>query len=154
MKDKLDELDRRLLHRLMRNGRATWADLAEDSGLTAPAIAQRVRRLEERGVIQQFAAWVAADTLLPVAAYVGVTLGGADHQEFREAVRALDFVQECSHVASSDDYVLKVRCASVSELEEAVTATLRRIQGVTRVTTTVILATVKATPVLPIPGVD
>lgn len=154
MKETLDEVDRQLLHRLMRDGRATWADLAEASGLTPPAVAQRVRRLEARGVIQQFAAWVAADALLPVAAYVGVTLSGPEHQAFRRGVGELAFVQECSHLATSDEYLLKVRCASLPDLEQLVTAQLRRLKGVAKVTVAVVLATVKDSPVLPVPGIE
>ncbi|MEO6350085.1 MAG: AsnC family transcriptional regulator, partial [Candidatus Limnocylindrales bacterium] len=54
----MDYIDVRIVDDLMRRGRATWADLAGKLGLTAPAIAQRVRRLEERGLIRGYAALV------------------------------------------------------------------------------------------------
>src|SRR5688500_8187765 len=97
---ELDDLDRRLLARLMREGRATWADLADALGLTAPAIAQRVHRLSDRGVIRQFAAIVAPEAVAPVAAYVTLTIEGPDPREkLAQRVAALDAVQECARLA-------------------------------------------------------
>lgn len=154
-KDDLDPIDCRLVARLMRQGRATWADLAVELGLTAPAIAQRVRRLEERGVIRQFAAWVAPEAIAPVCAFVSVHFAGSDqHEGFRAAVLALDAVQECHRIAGADDYLLKVRCRSLAELEALERSTLSCISGVARTHTTVVLSTIKDTPVLPIPGID
>ena len=139
----------------MRNGRATWADLAVELGLTAPAIAQRVRRLEERGVIKQFAAWVAPDAVTPVSAIVAVQLDKqAARDGFHRQAGALESVQECHHLAGPDDYVLKVRCGSLAELEQLVSATLAKIPGVVRTRTSVVLSTIKDTPVLPMPGMD
>jgi DNA-binding Lrp family transcriptional regulator len=54
----MDATDLSILRQLMRDGRATWADLAVDLGLTAPAIAQRVRRLQDRGIIRHFGVWL------------------------------------------------------------------------------------------------
>ena len=154
MKEDIDDIDRRLLNRLMRQGRATWADLAEELGLTAPAIAQRVRRLEDRGIIRQFAAWVAPEAVAPVSAYVSVALNGANHQPFREGVSALDSVQECSYLAGADEYLLKVRCRSLAELEHLVSHNLRHLPGVMRATPSVVLSTVKDSPVLPMGGIQ
>jgi Lrp/AsnC family leucine-responsive transcriptional regulator len=148
----LDEVDRRLLARLMRQGRATWADLADELGLTAPAIAQRVRRLEDRGVIKHFAAWVAPEAIAPICAFVSVRLDDPDQDEaFRAQMEGFAFIQECQRISGDDDYLLKVRCGSLLELETAVTSSLRQIPGV-RTRTTVVLSTVKDTPQLPIAG--
>ena len=151
----LDDLDRRLLSRLMLQGRATWADLADELGLTAPAIATRVRRLEERGVIRQFAAWVAPEAVSPVCACVGVRFDQPDRrEEFHRRVSSLPAVQECHHLAGADDYLLKLRCGSLAELEQLVATVIQKIPGVRRTRTSVVLTTVKDTPVLPVPGVS
>lgn len=151
---ELDDIDRRLLSTLMREGRATWADLAEELGLTAPAIAQRVRRLEERGVIRQFAAWVDPESVAPISAYVFVRFDGPGQRgRFREEVLRLAQVQECSRLAGEEDYLLKVRCGSLTELEQLLGVTLPKIPGVVRARASVVLATIKDTPILPIPGV-
>ena len=79
----------------MRQGRATWADLADELGLTAPAIAQRVRRIEDRGVIQQFAAWVAPEAVAPVAAFVSLRCERSDgRDQLRRRLNELEQVQE------------------------------------------------------------
>jgi len=149
-----DAVDRQLLRRLMHDGRATWADLADSLGLTAPAVAQRVRRLEVRGVIKQFAAWVAPEAVAPVAAYVAVQLARPELRErFRRHIAELEQIQECMHIAGDHDYLLKVRCGSLAELEALVSTTLAKAPGVGRMRTNVVLSAVKETPVLPLPAV-
>ena len=123
--------------------------------MTAPAIAQRVRRLENRGVIRQFAAGVNPGVSTPLPAYVAVSL---DKPELRarlcQRVNDLEAVQECSTVAGEDEYLLKVRCASTGQLDELLGTTLLRIPGAGRIRVSVVLSTIKETPVLPVPDAD
>jgi len=147
----LDATDRALLLRLMRTGRATWADLADGLGLTAPAIAQRVRRLEERGVIRQFTAWVDPAAVAPVTAFVAVELEQPEMRDrFAKALVGVEQVQEGYLLAGDHDYVLKIRAGSLAELERLVSVRLARLPGVSRLRTTVVLGTVKESPVLPL----
>jgi Lrp/AsnC family leucine-responsive transcriptional regulator len=147
----LDDVDRQILERLMREGRATWADLAEAVGLTAPAIAQRVHRLSERGVIKQFAAIVAAEVVAPVTAYVTLTVGRPERRaELARAIGALAAVQECVRLAGAEDYLLKVRAGSLADLDEVVAA-LGKLPGVVHVRASVVLANVKDSPIVPFP---
>jgi Lrp/AsnC family transcriptional regulator, leucine-responsive regulatory protein len=147
----MDATDLSILRHLLRDGRATWADLAVDLGLTAPAIAQRVRRLQERGVIRQFGVWLAPD-VVPISAVVGVSVATPDaHLTFQRDIADLEAVQECYQVAGNDDYVLKLRCASLAQLANLVSDVLPRSAGGGRVHSTVILATVKESAVLPLP---
>ena len=84
----MDTIDKKALARLMADGRESWADLGEHLGLSAPAAAERVRKLEDRGVIRQFAA-IADPTLAgyPVLAFVFVTLSSqARRKAFLAAV--------------------------------------------------------------------
>jgi Lrp/AsnC family leucine-responsive transcriptional regulator len=86
----IDDVDLRILGRLSRDGRATWISLAQEMGLTPPAIAARVRRLVDRGVIRQFAACVDPAAVGAITAFVDVTFGDADgHDHFRQAVGRL-----------------------------------------------------------------
>jgi Lrp/AsnC family leucine-responsive transcriptional regulator len=148
----VDGIDRSILRLLMRDGRATWADLAVELGLTAPAIAQRVRRLQDRGVLRQFAAWVAPDALTPASALVGISVATPEaHAEFRRRVMELDAVQECHQIAGDHDYMLKVRCESLAHLAVLVGSVLPAIAGGGRAHSSVILSTVKESPVLPVP---
>jgi Lrp/AsnC family leucine-responsive transcriptional regulator len=149
--NELDTTDRAILLRLMRDGRATWADLAADLDLTAPAIAMRVRRLQDSGVIRQFAAWVEPGVLARVSAFISVSMGKSDGRaRFREQVEKLDVVQECHQIAGEDEFLLKVRCRSLEQLADLVGAVLPRL-GAASVRTSVVLSTVKETPLIPIP---
>ena len=70
----MDSLDTKALHLLMRTGRATWAELGQLLGLSAPSAAERVRKLEERGVIRGYAALVdPASVGHPLTAYISVS---------------------------------------------------------------------------------
>jgi Lrp/AsnC family leucine-responsive transcriptional regulator len=136
----------------MAQGRRTWADLAADLGLSAPAAADRVRRLEERGVIRGYAALVdPAAVGCDLTAFVAVTLERpADRAAFLALVAGLPEVQECHHTAGDDDYLLKVRCAHTRDLDRVLSLELKSLPGVVRTRTTIVLSTLKETPVLPV----
>lgn len=147
----LDAIDKKVVRHLMAYGRATWAELATLLGLSAPATADRVRRLEERGVIKGYAALVDPATLgLTLTAFVGVTLEHPEHRaEFLELVHALPQIQACHHVAGDYDYLLQLRCKNTADLEHFLTDSLKSKPGVIRSRTTIVLSTVKETPVMP-----
>jgi Lrp/AsnC family leucine-responsive transcriptional regulator len=121
-------------------------------GLSAPAAADRVRRLEEKGIIKGYHAAVDPDSVgIGMAALIAVSLSSAAARErFLSQVRTLPEVLECHHVAGDDDYVLKVRCRDTRELEQLISCTLKSISGVCRTRTTVILSTIKETSLLPL----
>lgn len=148
----MDALDLKALVRLMDNGRATWAELAQHLGLSAPAAAERVHRLEERHVIRGYAALVDPDAVgYSLTAFVAVSLDHPEHRErFLQQVMRLDVVQECHHIAGEDDYLLKVRCHGPRDLEHILTDSLKAIPGVVRTRTTIVLHTEKETTALPI----
>ena len=150
----LDGFDRTLLRLLMHDGRATWADLAVELGLTAPAVAQRVRRLQDRGVIRHFAAWVAPGTVAPLTAFVEVSIGaGDDGAALQQGLERLDSVQECYRLSGEYQYLLKLRCASLDELARLLDGDLPRawpgVIGPLR--SRVVLATLEESTVLPVP---
>src|SRR5919107_4221577 len=149
----MDKLDIQTLRRLMREGRSTWSELARLLDLSAPAAADRVRRLEERGVIRGYAALVNPEAVgLGVTAFVAVTLERPEHRAgFLGWVDDAPEVQECHHVAGEGDFLLKVRCAAVRDLEAIVSEEIKGLHGVTSTRTTVVLSTRKETPVLPLP---
>jgi Lrp/AsnC family leucine-responsive transcriptional regulator len=147
---EIDAIDLRLLRRLVGDGRATWADLAVETDMTAPGVAQRVRRLRERGVIRGFAALIAPQSIAPICAFVSVALEGArGHAAFREAVRAMPEAQECHHVAGDADYLVKLRCRSLEHLEELLGERLPALGGVRTARATVVVSTVKEEPLMP-----
>lgn len=149
----MDTVDHKLLTILMEDGRASWADLAEAVGLSAPAVAERVHRLEDRGAIRGFAALVNGTQVgAHMTALVAVTLDGpAAREPFLRVVRDTFEVQECHHTAGEDDYLLKVRCGGTADLERLLSDVLKGVPGVSRTRTTVVLSTVKDSVVLPLP---
>lgn len=147
----MDEIDHKAVETLMRQGRITWADLAGILGLSAPAAADRVRQLESKGVIQQYAAIIDPDSVgCHLTAFISVTLEHPRNRaSFLEAVQAMREVQECHHVAGEDDYLLKVRCSGTRHLDELLAA-LKSVPGVIRTRTIIVLSTVKETPAVPL----
>src|SRR5450432_806250 len=113
-------LEYKALKRLMVQGRATWAELAEDMGLSAPAAAERVRKLEQQMVIKGWAALVdPAAVGYPMTAFIAVTLDRPKHRAgFLTAVGEMQAVVECHHVAGDGDYLLKVRCRGTADLDQ------------------------------------
>jgi Lrp/AsnC family transcriptional regulator, leucine-responsive regulatory protein len=149
----LGTLDSKVVRLLMQNGRATWAELAQQLGLSAPAAADRVHRLEERGVIRGYAALVDAEAAgYPLAAFVAVALDRPDRRPaFLKRIAAIPEVAECHHVAGDDDYLLKVRCRGTRDLDRLLLESLKSIPGV-RTRTTIVLGTAKETVVIPVAG--
>ncbi len=141
-----------LLRRLQHRGRESWAALGQLVGVTGPAVAERIRKLEERGVIRGFTA-----VLDPVAmgygllAFVAVSIDRPEHRAaFLAKVDQLPEVQECHHVAGDDDYLLKVRCRDTSDLERVISDELKGVPGISRTRTTISLKTVKETLAVPV----
>jgi Lrp/AsnC family leucine-responsive transcriptional regulator len=148
----VDAIDSKLTTLLQADGRQSWAGLGDAIGLTGPAAADRVRRLEERGVIRGYAALVDPETVgAHLAAFVAVTLERPHHRAaFLARVATLPEVQECHHVAGDDDYLLKVRCTGARDLERVVGDEIKGVPGVARTRTTVVLGTSKETPIVPV----
>ncbi len=147
-----EDITRTILETLMRNGRTTWADLSQRLGLSAPAVAERVRRLEDAGTIRGYVALVTPSAVgCGLTAFVQVTLAGPGYRaEFLERVARLDDVQECHHVAGEHDYLLKVRCAGTDDLDRVVSDELKSSPGVARTHTTVVLRTIKESTFTPL----
>jgi Lrp/AsnC family leucine-responsive transcriptional regulator len=141
----MDHADRRIVDLLQRNARTTQSELARTVGLSQPAVAERIRKLEERGVITGYEARVDATKVgIDVAAFIGV---GIEHPKFFEGftkkVKDLDEVLECHRVAGEDSYLLKVKTRNTRSLDHLLVDVLRTIPGVTRTQTTIVLASIK-----------
>ncbi len=152
----MDALDYKALTLLMERGRAPWTEVGEALELSAPAAAERVRKLEDSDVILGYRAIASAVALgYPLLAFVHVTLGGrANREAFLKGIVKHPQVVECHHIASDDDYLLKVRCRSTADLEQFLTVSLKDRLAVSRARTTIALTTVKETTSLPAANPD
>ncbi len=150
----MDDVDLKAMMTLMHDGRISWAALGELLGMSAPSAAERVRKLEAGGAILGYAARPDPTTLgFGLAAFIGVTLERPEHrQTFLKLVAKQGEVQECHHVAGDYDYLLKVRCRSMSDLDRFISETLKGIRGVAQTRTTIVLSTNKETLALPLGG--
>ena len=148
----MDTLDKKAISFLMKHGRATWAELGQLLGLSAPSAAERVRKLEEQGVLRGYAGLADAASLgYPLTAYVSVTL--ASHRRraaFLRAIEKIEQVAECHHVAGDDDYLLKVRCRGTQDLDHFLARQLKERLGVARTRTTIVLSTAKESVRVPV----
>lgn len=141
----MDATDHLLVQLLQADGRATQLQLAKEVGLSQPATAERIRKLEDAGVITGYTAKVDATKLgRDVTAFVGV---GIEHPKyfdnFTKRVLAMPEVLECHRVAGQDSYLLKVRTRNTRTLDKLLVETLRTITGVTRTFTTIVLSSSK-----------
>jgi Lrp/AsnC family leucine-responsive transcriptional regulator len=138
----VDDTDRKLLEALAANARSSYAELARLVGMSPPSVQDRVRRLEERGVITGYTATVTPEAVgLGVAALVGVYLSDTSDQDaVTRAIEKLPEVESCWFVAGEESFVLTVRTADVAALERTL-ARLRAVRGISRTRTTVVLST-------------
>lgn len=146
----LDELDSKILQALMQDGRTTWSDLAQSCGVSSPAIADRVRRLENRGIISGYAVTVSPSLVgYDITAFISVSLERPEHrQPFLQYIQTTDEVQECHHIAGEGDYLLKVRCPKIADLERILSDDIKGLEGIVQTRTSIVLSTVKETTAL------
>jgi Lrp/AsnC family transcriptional regulator, leucine-responsive regulatory protein len=143
----MDEIDRRLLAALQANARIANAELARQVDLAPSSTLERVRRLEERGLIQGYRAVLDPQALgYRVQAVVMISLAG--HQAgpidaFEAQVRALPEVSLCLNVTGRYDYLLHVAVRDIDHLRQLVTRDLAAIGGVQKQETFLVLATAK-----------
>jgi Lrp/AsnC family leucine-responsive transcriptional regulator len=137
-----DGVDRQLIEALRANARATFAELARLVGLSAPAVHERVGKLEASGVITGYHAAVEPAALgLGVSALVGILQGDrGDPDRIYAALQAMPEIEDCWFVAGEETFVIKVRVPDMPSLEQVIGA-LNRIRGVARTRTTVVLST-------------
>lgn len=145
----LDSLDLKILEHLLTNARTTWAELATILGLSPPSTAERVKRLEEKGVILGYSANLNYKLLnYSVTAFISLSLSHPKHiSGFLKAVDGMAEIEECHHVAGEDDYLLKVRCWDTDSLNKFLNEKLKILPGISRTRTTIALSSLKESPI-------
>jgi Lrp/AsnC family leucine-responsive transcriptional regulator len=138
----LDDTDIRILGQLQEDCRTPLARLGEHVGLSAPAVLERIKKLEAAGVIIGYYAVLDSRRIgLDVTAFIGVLTSDPDSiEQFEQQVTSLHDVLECHHVTGEYTFLLKVKTANTRTLERLITR-IRSIDGVARTETTVVLST-------------
>ncbi len=138
----MDVIDRSLVDLLRGNARLSYAELARQVGLSAPAVHERVGKLEAAGVLRGYHADVPPETLgLGVTALIGIVEdSGADTDDVLVHLRKMPEIESCYFMAGVESYQLTARVPSIAELEQLIVK-LNRIPGVASTRTAVALST-------------
>ena len=108
--------------------------------------------MKERGVIKGYITLVDPKAVgCDLTAFIAVTIDRPEHRApFLQRIQQLPSIQECHHVTGDDDYMLKVRCGNTEDLERLLSDDLKSLLGIVRTRTTIVLSTLKETPILPL----
>src|SRR5689334_18732526 len=138
----MDAIDLRLVDLLRANARLSYAELARQVGLSAPAVHERVGKLESGGTIRAYRAEVAPETIgLGVTALIGIVEdSGADTDDVLAALRAIPEIEACYFMAGVESYQLTVRVGTIAELEQLIVR-INRTPGVASTRTAIALST-------------
>ena len=145
----LSRIDRNILRELQRDGRITYAELARRVGLTTTPCIERVKKLENSGVIHGYQAILDPEQLgAGLVVFVQVRLSRtsqANFEDFRKAVVKLKEVQECYLVSGNFDYLIKARVADMHAYRELLGETLLTLPSVNESTSYVVMEELKET---------
>jgi len=141
----LDAKDRRILALVQRDGKMSQSLIAKHVGLSTAAVNERLKKLEQAGVIRRFAALVDARAVgMQVTAFIEVFI---EHPRFEEPfikkLLELDEVQECHHITGEFSVLLKVRVRDMESLQKLVIGQLNAAEGVRQTRTVMVLSTSK-----------
>jgi Lrp/AsnC family transcriptional regulator, leucine-responsive regulatory protein len=145
----LDPIDLKILSILQNSGRSRLADIAGEVELSAPAVMERVKKLEVGGVIKGYQAVVDGKKVgKDITAFIGVSVGNQrDINKFATRMLQHHDVLECHHVTGDESFILKVKSANTGSLEKLL-GDIRSVEGVTRTVTKVVLSTAKESQAL------
>lgn len=141
----MDHIDLKILESLKFNSRATASEISKQVSLSVPAVSERLRKLEEGGIIEQYTLKTNREKMgyhLLSMVFVNVDQT-MDITGFKDAVLSFPEVLECHHMAGEYDYMLKVLLEDTGELEHFISDKLKTIKGVKKSNTLIVLSTVK-----------
>jgi Lrp/AsnC family transcriptional regulator for asnA, asnC and gidA len=126
---KLDETDRKILYYLVNNARMPYMEIARECGISGAAVHQRIKKLEDNGVISGSQMMVKPGALgLNVCAFISISLTEANkYQEVTEALKHIPEVVECHFVTGRAALLLKLYCIDNDHLMNAIINTIQRI---------------------------
>ena len=145
----LDQIDLKILSILQSRGRSRLADIADEVELSAPAVMERVKKLEAGGVIKGYQALLDGKKVgKDITAFIGVSVSHQrDMDRFAAHMLRYRDVLECHHVTGDESFILKVKSANTGSLEKLL-GEIRSVEGVTRTVTRVVLSTAKESQIL------
>ena len=138
----LDGIDRQLLDALQSDSKRSLKEIGAAVGLSAPSVMERVRKLENAGVIKGYHAVLDARKVgLDISAFIGVSIANPGHlSTFEQWVEEIPQVMECHHVTGGHTLLLKVKTRNTADLEKLISR-IRSMEGVASTETMVVLST-------------
>ena len=156
MKLKLDTTDRRILELLQANSNITNAQLSVEIGLSPAPTLERVKKLENAGIIKSYHAVVDPASIgMGVMTFVTVSLKGHNKEnieKFSKAIAGIEEVVECHHVTGQADFILKIIAPDIPAYQNLMLEKVSNIEVVDNMQSTIILSTFKDSKVIPIPA--
>lgn len=152
---KIDSIDRKILEILQENAKITNAQLSKEVGLSPAPTLERVKKLENYGIIESYHARLNNETIgLGVSTFVTVSLNGHKKEHitrFVEKVSVIPEVVECHHITGQGDFILKVVAENISSYQKLLVEVINEIPEIDNTQSTMVLSTFKDTKVMPIP---
>ncbi len=141
----MDQTDLNILNVMKQNSRASVSEISKRVNLSIPAVSERIRKLEEANVIEQYTIKINRKKMgYNLLALIFVCIDQTAHiDNFRTKIIEFPEVMECHHMAGEYDYLLKVLVKDSSELEYFLSKQLKSIQGVSKSNSMIILSTLK-----------
>lgn len=141
----MDTIDLAIIDVLKDNGRASTSEISRRVNLSVPAVAERIRKMEDSGLIEKYTIKINRDKMnYKLLAFIFVSIDKTENVEgFRESIIQYDSVLECHHVAGEYDYLLKVLLEDTKSLEYFLSNILKKIKGVLKSNTIINLSTLK-----------
>jgi Lrp/AsnC family leucine-responsive transcriptional regulator len=137
----VEDLDRRILTLLATDGRMSFTDLGKATGLSTSAVHQRVKRLEQRGLIKGYGATIDYDQVgMPLTAFISIRpIDPSQPDDSPVRLAGISEIESCWSVAGDESYILKVRVSAPTDLENL----LARVRAAANVSTrtTIVLST-------------
>jgi Lrp/AsnC family transcriptional regulator, leucine-responsive regulatory protein len=142
----LDEIDVTLLDILQKNGRTRRNDLAQTVGLSIPSVSERLRKLEESGVIVGYTTLVDPKKVgKDITAFINITVDSSKHySSFLDHAKSTDEILEIHSVTGTGTHLIKIRTENTSSLERLLSK-IQAWSGVVNTTTSIVLTTMKET---------
>ncbi len=151
--NRIDKIDLKILKILQENSKITNLDLSKNIGLSPAPTLERVKKLEQSGVIESYHAHVSAQAIgLNVKTFVLVSLAWQKEnalQEFLEKIKNIKEITECYIITGEADFLIKIVCRDIPTYEQLLFKTLSQIEEIERLKTLMTLSTVKNSMVLP-----
>ena len=141
MNYQIDDIDRKILSYLVKNARVPFLEIARECGISGAAIHQRVRKMEECGIIEGSRFIVRPDALgYGVCAFIGVILDHAHtYKTVVKDIRNIPEVVECHFVTGNYTFLIKLRCTDHQHLMDILINTMQNIPGIAKTETIIAL---------------